>query len=80
MDQGHAVDIVYLDFAKAFDKVPHIRLIMKCQGLGIRGKVLAWVAEWLRDRSQRVVLNGKASAWGRVISGDPDQYLVLHSS
>ena len=71
VDQGHAVDIVYLDFAKAFDKVPHIRLIMKCQGLGIRGKVLAWVAEWLRDRSQRVVLNGKASAWGTVISGVP---------
>ena len=44
---------------------------MKCQGLGIRGKVLAWVAEWLRDRSQRVVLNGKASAWGTVISGVP---------
>ena len=51
VDQGHAVDIVYLDFAKAFDKVPHIRLIMKCKGLGISGKVLAWVAEWLRDRS-----------------------------
>ena len=71
VDQGHAVDIVYLDFAKAFDKVPHIRLIMKCKGLGIRGKVVSWIAEWLRERSQRVVLNGKASEWGKVISGVP---------
>ena len=71
VDQGHAVDIVYLDFAKAFDKVPHRRLIMKCQGLGISGKVLAWIAEWLKDRKQRVVLNGKASGWGEVLSGVP---------
>ena len=57
VDQGHAVDIVYLDFAKAFDKVPHRRLMMKCQGLGISGKVLAWITERLRDRKQKVVLN-----------------------
>ena len=61
VDQCHSVDFVYLDFAKAFDKVPHRRLIMKCAGLGISGKVLAWIAEWLKDRSQRVILNGQAS-------------------
>ena len=71
VDSGHAVDIVYLDFAKAFDKVPHKRLLMKCKGLGIDGDVLAWISEWLRDRSQRVVLNGKESGWGKVISGVP---------
>ena len=38
VDQGHAVDIVYLDFAKAFDKVPHVWLIMKCQGLASAGR------------------------------------------
>ena len=65
------MDIVYLDFAKAFDKVPHRRLIMKCQGLGIKGKVLGWIAEWLRGRSQRVVLNGNASGWRTVLSGVP---------
>ena len=65
------MDIVYLDFAKAFDKVPHMRLIMKCHGLGIRGKVLSWIAEWLKDRSQRVILNGQASEWGKVVSGVP---------
>jgi hypothetical protein len=71
VDQGHAVDIVYLDFAKAFDKVPHRRLIMKCNGLGISGKVSAWIAEWLNGRQQRVVLNGQASEWGAVLSGVP---------
>ena len=71
VDKGHAVDIVYLDFSKAFDKVPHQRLLLKCQGLGIRGNVLAWIADWLVDRKQRVVLNGQASEWGKVISGVP---------
>ena len=71
VDKGHAVDIVYLDFAKAFDKVPHRRLIMMCKGLGISGNVLAWMAEWLSGRSQRVVLNGQASGWGDVLSGVP---------
>ena len=61
VDQGHSVDIVYLDFANAFDKVPHSRLLQKCKGLGIRGNVPAWIQEWLTNRKQRVVLNGKCS-------------------
>jgi hypothetical protein len=71
VDQGHSVDIVYLDFAKAFDKVPHMRLIKKCQGLGIQGNILRWIKEWLTDRKQRVVLNGKCSQWREVVSGVP---------
>ena len=71
VDQGHSVDIVYLDFAKAFDKVPHMRLIKKCQGLGIQGNILRWIKEWLTDRNQRVVLNGKCSQWREVLSGVP---------
>ena len=62
---------MYLDFAKAFDKVPHLRLIQKCKGLGIGGKVLAWIKEWLTNRSQRVVLNGKCSEWKKIVSGVP---------
>ena len=76
VDEGHAVDVLYLDFAKAFDKVPHARLIEKCRGLGIGGKVLSWIQEWLTGRQQRVVLNGKYSGWGDVVSGVP-QGLVL---
>ena len=71
VDEGHSVDIVYLDFAKAFDKVPTRRLLAKCEGLGIGGKVLAWISEWLSGRKQRVVLNGQASSWEDVLSGVP---------
>ena len=71
VDEGHSVDIVYLDFAKAFDKVPHMRLAKKCEGLGIQGNILGWIQEWLSDRKQRVVLNGNASKWGEVVSGVP---------
>ena len=71
VDEGHSVDIVYLDFAKAFDKVPIRRLLGKCEGLGIGGKVLAWIGEWLTGRKQRVVLNGQSSSWEEVLSGVP---------
>jgi len=47
-----------LDFAKAFDKVPHQRLVSKLLRHGIDGKVCAWITEWLRGRSQRVCLLG----------------------
>ena len=71
LDEGHSVDILYLDFAKAFDKVPHQRLLDKCRGLGVEGNTLAWIKEWLSGRQQRVVLNGEYSDWGEVRSGVP---------
>ena len=60
---------MYLDFSKAFDKVPIRRLLKKCDGFGIRGKVLRWIEEWLTGRQQRVVINGKASSWEDIKSG-----------
>jgi Reverse transcriptase (RNA-dependent DNA polymerase)/Endonuclease-reverse transcriptase len=71
VDNGAAVDIVYLDFAKAFDTVPHERLKKKLRAHGIRGKLLDWISAWLSDRKQRVVLNGNLSAWEAVLSGVP---------
>lgn len=71
VDKGVPVDAVYLDFRKAFDKVPHKRLIMKVNAHGIIGKVSEWITEWLRDREQRVVLHGEFSDWIRVTSGVP---------
>jgi hypothetical protein len=71
LDEGHTVDVLYLDFAKAFDKVPHQRLLEKCKGLGLDGKVLEWIRVWLGGRKQRVVLNGEASEWSEVLSGVP---------
>ena len=61
LDDGDAADVLYLDFAKAFDKVPHQRLICKMKSLNIDGEVIAWIQAWLSGRKQRVVLNGHQS-------------------
>ena len=60
-EEGRAVDIIYLDFQKAFDKVPHRKLLNKVESHGISGHVHHWISDWLCDRKQRVVLNGKFS-------------------
>ena len=70
-DETKAVDIIYLDFQKAFDTVPHKRLIIKLKSHGVAGKTLRWLEDWLSHRKQRVVINGKSSAWRDVISGVP---------
>ena len=71
LDEGDDVDVIYLDFKKAFDKVPHRRLLVKLQGYGIQGKVLDWIQEFLTERKQRVVMNGSESEWSDVTSGIP---------
>ena len=68
---GNVVDVVYLDFQKAFDTVPHSRLIKKLQAYGIDGKLLDWVAEYLKNRNQVVTVNGESSLVGDVLSGIP---------
>jgi hypothetical protein len=71
VDEGKPFDIVFLDFAKAFDKVPKNRLLEKLRAHGVRGDVLRWIKNWLSGRRQRVVLNGKKSSWNDVLSGVP---------
>ena len=71
VDQGLPVDVIYLDFQKAFDKVPHQRLLEKVKSMGIDGEVFEWIKSWLLGRLQRVVLNGKSSDWIEVNSGVP---------
>ena len=68
-DRGHNTDVAYLDFAKAFDKVPHARLLVKLKALGVNDQVSSWIEAWLRDRRQRVVVGGEESAWSAVSSG-----------
>lgn len=70
-DQSRAYDIIYLDFQKAFDTVPHERLIFKLRSVGIVGGILKWIQRWLRDRTQRVVVGGISSEQGIVGSGVP---------
>ncbi|CAM4529781.1 unnamed protein product [Caretta caretta] len=62
---------MYLDFQKAFDKVPHQRLLSKVSCHEIRGKVLSWIVNWLKDKKQRVGINGHFSEWREVNSGVP---------
>ena len=71
LDQGKDEDIIYLDFCKAFDKVPHKRLLKKMYNYGIIGKVHQWVQEFLSGRKQRVVINESKSNWQVVSSGIP---------
>ena len=55
LDKGESADVIFLDFAKAFDKVPISRLLEKVRAHGIRGNLLKWIKSWLSDRQQRVV-------------------------
>ena len=71
LDSGYPIDTVYLDFMKAFDTVPHRRLMGKIESLGINGCVLRWVEEFLSDRTQQVCVNGIYSNWVDVTSGIP---------
>nr|XP_012563445.1 unnamed protein product [Hydra vulgaris] len=65
------VDVLFLDFAKAFDKVPHRRLLQKLESYGIEGNVLNWIKAFLSNRSQRVILGNTSSTWVKVTSGVP---------
>ena len=71
LDNNLQVDTVYLDFKKAFDSVPHKRLVKKLEGYGIKGSLLLWLKNFLKQRQQRVVINGNLSKWTDVLSGIP---------
>ena len=62
---------MYLDFRKASDSVPHLRLLNKLEGYGITGRLKGWIASFLSDRRQQVVIRGHCSPWVPVTSGVP---------
>ena len=70
-NSGLPTDVVFLDFTKAFDSVPHERLLLKLHAYGIRDPLLSWVRSFLTNRQQRVVLRGHYSSWTAVVSGVP---------
>ena len=71
IDNYEDVDIIYLDFMKAFDKVPHERLLKKIQACGIRGAIYNYISNFLNNRQQRVCCNDDKSEWTAVTSGIP---------
>ena len=71
VDEGSPVDVIYLDFRKAFDKVPHQRLILKLKSRGMGNSIINWIEQWLTDRRQSVVVDGQVSSWTSVLSGLP---------
>ena len=71
LSHGLPVDIIYLDYEKAFDKVPHQRLLNQLTKYGITGNVLNWIKDYLHNRTQRVRINGHFSSTSKVLSGVP---------
>jgi hypothetical protein len=71
LDNGKPVDAIYLDFSKAFDTVCHERLLAKLKSYGVTDKVNDWIGSFLKDRRQRVKVNGTLSDWVEVTSGVP---------
>ena len=68
---GLPVDVIYLDYAKAFDTVPHERLLRQISSFGIKGKALHWIRSFLTGRHQQVRVNADTSTRRPVISGVP---------
>ena len=71
LDQGGEIDVIYCDFMKAFDKVPHKRLLFKIQQYGIDGNILGWIGDFLSNRTQTVMINDSKSSAADVTSGIP---------
>ena len=63
------MDVVYLDFQKAFDKAPHQRLLLKLKAHGIGNDVITWIEKWYTHRRQRVIADGEISNWKSVLIG-----------
>ena len=62
VDEGSQVDVIYLNFQKAFDKVPHQRLILQLKSHGMANSIINWTEQWVTDRRQTVVVDGEVSS------------------
>ena len=71
LDRRSSSHVLFLDFSKAFNSVPHRRLLLKLDCIGVRGNLLRWIQAFLVSRRQRVVVNGCSSDWAPVSSGVP---------
>jgi len=71
LDKGERIDASIIDFSKAFDLVPHGRLLTKIANSGVDSRVVVWIREFLLGRTQRVKVGGHLSKEVRVTSGVP---------
>ena len=71
LDEGNHIDVVYMDFKKAFDSVPHRRLLSKLNSYGIANPLLGWIEQFLSGRYQRVCIHNSESKLQHVTSGIP---------
>jgi hypothetical protein len=71
VSHGKDIRVVFLDISKAFDRVWHAGLLFKLKKCGIKGRMLAWLMDYLKNRQQRVIINGVSSQWGNIEAGVP---------
>ena len=75
VDEGYGIGVLYLDYKKAFDSVPHKRLLEKLKTCGLHGNSLRWIQSFLEARWMRVRIRGSFSEWIQVLSGVPQSSL-----
>ena len=71
LEDGGNVDLIFLDFAKAYDKVDFGYLALRLSRLGIEGKLLEWIIQFTTGRVQAIKVRSRISSWSRVLSGIP---------
>jgi len=76
LEHGGQIDVVYSDLEKAFDKVPHKRLISKLYCYGINEYVINWIKDFLTERTFRMKVNLSNSPWNLVSSGIPQRSVL----
>ncbi len=71
LEDGGQIDVIYTDIAKAFDKIPHNRLLYKLKKYHVKQEIIDWIDSFLKGRVQRVIIEGNYSKWKEVLSGVP---------